>query len=69
MLVSVDMSRKGVSKEEKLERTKNFFLETKDVYLLKELEKLLPKQKGVISGAVKEVIDELVADGFVRSFR
>jgi hypothetical protein len=43
------------------------FHETKDFFQLKEIEKIAPKTKGIISQSVKEVIDSLVADGSVTS--
>jgi len=59
--------KKGLSYEEKRSKTLEYFHETKDFYQLKELEKLLPKSKGIISQSVKEVIESLIADGTVTS--
>merc|ERR1712038_2174597 len=41
------------------------FFETKDVYLLKDLEKVAPKMKGITSMSVKDVLTSLVDDGLV----
>lgn len=43
------------------------FYEKKDVFQLKELEKIAPKEKGVIAQAVKDVVQSLVDDGLVDS--
>lgn len=37
----------------------------KDFFNLKELEKIAPKEKGIISQSVKEVVQSLVDDGLV----
>eukprot|EP00736_Rhodelphis_marinus_P002498 Rmarinus@m.7798 len=59
------MGRKGVSADEKRVRALAFFHETKTCYTLKELEKQLPKQKGIVMQSVKEVIQSLIDDGLV----
>lgn len=41
------------------------FYERKDFFQLKELEKLGPKEKGVISQAVKDVVQSLVDDAMI----
>merc|ERR1719411_1857010 len=43
------------------------FYESKDVFLLKDLEKVAPKMKGITSMSVKEVVTSLVDDGMVES--
>ncbi|KAH9377647.1 hypothetical protein HPB48_016118 [Haemaphysalis longicornis] len=43
------------------------FYEKKDVFQLKDLEKIGPKEKGVIAQAVKDVVQSLVDDGLVDS--
>merc|ERR1719209_167748 len=43
------------------------FYETKDVYLLKDLEKIAPKSKGITPMSVKDVVMSLVDDGLVDS--
>lgn len=39
----------------------------KDFFQLKDLEKLCPKEKGITSMSVKEVVQSLVDDGIVDS--
>lgn len=41
------------------------FFETKDVFQLKDLEKLAPKEKSITAMSVKEVLQSLVDDGMV----
>ncbi|XP_014677446.1 PREDICTED: meiotic nuclear division protein 1 homolog [Priapulus caudatus] len=43
------------------------FFEKKDCFQLKELEKIGPKEKGITSMSVKEVVQSLVDDGMVDS--
>jgi len=57
--------RKGVSAEEKRTRMLDLLYERRDFFQLKELERLGPKEKGVVSQSVKEVIQSLVDDGLV----
>lgn len=57
--------RKGVSAEEKRIRVLQLFHEKKDFFQLKELEKIAPKEKGVIVQSVKDVVQSLVDDGLV----
>ncbi|KAJ3182726.1 Meiotic nuclear division protein 1 [Geranomyces variabilis] len=57
--------RKGLSWEEKRERMQEFFFETKDFWLLKDIEKTVPKTKGIVAQSVKEVLDSLVSDNIV----
>ncbi|XP_074605495.1 meiotic nuclear division protein 1 homolog [Brevipalpus obovatus] len=55
------MSKKGgVSREEKLIRAKSYFIETRGVFQMKDLEKSLPKEKGIPFPTVKDVLKELV---------
>ncbi|KIJ26940.1 hypothetical protein M422DRAFT_271902 [Sphaerobolus stellatus SS14] len=58
---------RGLSAEEKRVKLLEIFHETKDFYQLKELEKLGPKMKGIVSQSVKEVLQSLVDDGLVQS--
>lgn len=59
------MSKKrGLSLEEKRDKVLEIFHESKDVFQLKDIEKLAPK-KGVISQSVKEVLQSLVDDDMV----
>jgi len=57
--------KKGLSLEEKRKKMMEIFYETKDVYLLKDLEKIAPKMKGITSMSVKDVVTSLVDDGLV----
>ncbi|KAI8592420.1 Meiotic nuclear division protein 1 [Geranomyces variabilis] len=57
--------RKGLSWEEKRGRMQEFFYETKDFWLLKDIEKTVPKTKGIVAQSVKEVLDSLVSDNIV----
>lgn len=54
-------NKKGLSLEEKRQKTMEYFYETKDVFLMKDLEKILPKSKGITSMSVKEVVTSLVS--------
>ncbi|KAL0581881.1 Meiotic nuclear division protein 1 [Marasmius crinis-equi] len=58
---------KGLSVEEKRTKLLELFHETKDFYQLKELEKLAPKMKGIVSQSVKEILQSLVDDGLVQA--
>ncbi|KIJ67711.1 hypothetical protein HYDPIDRAFT_107183 [Hydnomerulius pinastri MD-312] len=61
------MAPRGLSAEEKRVKLLEIFHESKDFYQLKELEKLGPKLKGIVSQSVKEVLQSLVDDGLVQS--
>ncbi|KAM4710552.1 meiotic nuclear division protein 1 homolog [Discoglossus pictus] len=64
------MSKKrGLSVEEKRTRMMEIFFETKDVFQLKDLEKIAPKEKGITSMSVKDVLQSLVDDAMVDSER
>ncbi|KAJ1815124.1 Meiotic nuclear division protein 1 [Coemansia sp. RSA 2599] len=52
--------------EEKRKRMMEIFHDTMEPYLLKELEKIGPKQKGIVSQTVKDVVQSLVDDNLVR---
>lgn len=43
------------------------FHETKDFFQLKDLEKIAPKEKGIVLQSVKDVLQSLVDDGLVDS--
>jgi len=58
---------RGLSYDEKRVKLLEIFHESKDFYQLKELEKLGPKLKGIVSQSVKEVLQTLVDDGLVQS--
>jgi len=57
--------KKGLSLEEKRQRMMEIFYESKDVFLLKDIEKIAPKSKGITSMSVKDVLNSLVDDGLV----
>jgi len=57
--------KKGLSLEEKRKKMMEIFFESKDVFLLKDLEKIAPKLKGITSMSVKEVVTSLVDDSMV----
>eukprot|EP01107_Rhizomastix_libera_P006515 TRINITY_DN20662_c0_g1_i1.p1 TRINITY_DN20662_c0_g1~~TRINITY_DN20662_c0_g1_i1.p1 ORF type:complete len:206 (-),score=61.21 TRINITY_DN20662_c0_g1_i1:49-666(-) len=59
--------RKGLSVDEKRERMRDLFLETKTVYTLKELEKVASKEKGIVSQTVEEILKSLCDDNMVMS--
>ncbi|XP_029465771.1 meiotic nuclear division protein 1 homolog isoform X2 [Rhinatrema bivittatum] len=61
--------KKGLSVEEKRTRMMEIFFETKDVFQLKDLEKIAPKEKGITSMSVKEILQSLVDDAMVDSER
>ncbi|KAL4714883.1 hypothetical protein ACJJTC_012555 [Scirpophaga incertulas] len=62
------MSKKrGLSAEEKKIRMLEIFHKSKDFFQLKELEKIAPKEKGIIMQSVKEVVQNLVDDHLVDS--
>ena len=56
---------KPVSAQDKRIRMLEIFQETQDFWQLKELEKMAPKLKGIVSQSVKEVVEGLVSDGLV----
>ncbi|KAJ0033579.1 hypothetical protein NQD34_000686 [Periophthalmus magnuspinnatus] len=57
--------KKGLSLEEKRTRMLEIFFESKDVFQLKDIEKIAPKSKGITPMAVKEVLQSLVDDNMV----
>ncbi|XP_067260672.1 meiotic nuclear division protein 1 homolog [Chanodichthys erythropterus] len=61
--------KKGLSLEEKRSRMMEIFFETKDVFQLKDLEKIAPKSKGITPMSVKEVLQSLVDDNMVDTER
>eukprot|EP01028_Stygiella_incarcerata_P008511 TRINITY_DN3714_c0_g1_i1.p1 TRINITY_DN3714_c0_g1~~TRINITY_DN3714_c0_g1_i1.p1 ORF type:complete len:207 (-),score=84.71 TRINITY_DN3714_c0_g1_i1:47-667(-) len=62
------MSRKkGLSADEKKVKLLELFHEKKEPFPLKEVEKLAPKLKGIRFQVVKEVVEELVAEGLVQT--
>ncbi|XP_013924495.1 PREDICTED: meiotic nuclear division protein 1 homolog isoform X2 [Thamnophis sirtalis] len=64
------MSKKrGLSVEEKRTRMMEIFFETKDVFQLKDIEKIASKEKGITSMSVKDILQSLVDDGMVDTDR
>ena len=59
------MGKKGLSLDEKRERILNIYYEKKDVFNLKEIEKLGAK-RGVVFQAIKDVNQSLVDDNLVQ---
>lgn len=59
--------RKGLSLDEKRIKMLEIFHESKDVFQLKDLEKLGPQAKGITMQSVKGIVQELVDDGLVES--
>lgn len=51
--------------EEKRTRMMEIFFESKDVYQLKDIEKIAPKSKGIAPMTVKDVLQSLVDDNMV----
>ena len=62
------MSKKrGLSVEEKRGRMMEIFHEKKEFFQLKELEKIGPKEKGIVAQSIKDVLQSLVDDGMVET--
>uniref|UniRef100_A0A3P9HW98 Meiotic nuclear division protein 1 homolog n=1 Tax=Oryzias latipes TaxID=8090 RepID=A0A3P9HW98_ORYLA len=57
--------KKGLSLEEKRTRMMEIFFESKDVFQLKDIEKIAPKSKGIAPMTVKDVLQSLVDDNMV----
>uniref|UniRef100_A0A023F909 Meiotic nuclear division protein 1 homolog n=1 Tax=Triatoma infestans TaxID=30076 RepID=A0A023F909_TRIIF len=57
--------RKGLSAEEKRNRMLQLFYEKKEFFQMKELEKIAPKEKGIVAQSVKDVVQSLVDDDMV----
>lgn len=57
--------KKGLSHDEKRRRLLDIFYSKKDFFLLKELEKIAPKEKGIVLQSVKDVLQSLVDDDLV----
>ncbi|KAK4021967.1 hypothetical protein OUZ56_007454 [Daphnia magna] len=57
--------KRGLSLEDKRKGMMEIFYEKKDFFQLKELEKIAPKEKGIVQGTVKDVLQSLVDDGMV----
>ena len=62
------MSKKrGLSIDEKRQRMLQLFHEKKEFLLLKEVERMAFKEKGIVSQSVKDVLQSLVDDDMVNS--
>ncbi|RUS34217.1 meiotic nuclear division protein 1 [Jimgerdemannia flammicorona] len=59
------LNHNGLSTAEKRKRLEGLFHETKEFFQLKELEKIAPKKKGIVTQSVKEVLQSLVDDNLV----
>ncbi|KAL7712749.1 Meiotic coiled-coil protein [Entamoeba marina] len=59
--------QKPLSKEEKKKRMKDLFNERKCAFLLKDLEKIAPKEKGIVVKTVEEVVKEMVDDSLIHT--
>ncbi|KAM6440842.1 meiotic nuclear division protein 1 homolog isoform 4-T4 [Liasis olivaceus] len=64
------MSKKrGLNVEEKRTRMMEIFFEMKDVFQLKDIEKIASKEKGITAMSVKDILQSLVDDGMVDTDR
>ncbi|XP_065190052.1 meiotic nuclear division protein 1 homolog isoform X1 [Sycon ciliatum] len=63
------MPKHGLSVEEKRKRLLQLLFEKKDFFQLKELEKMAPKEKGITTQSVKDVLQSLVDDAMVDTDR
>ncbi|XP_076244366.1 meiotic nuclear division protein 1 homolog isoform X2 [Calliopsis andreniformis] len=59
--------KKGMTLDEKRIKMLQIFYDKKEFFTLKELEKIAPKEKGIVVQSVKDVLQTLVDDGLVRS--
>ncbi|XP_012258729.2 meiotic nuclear division protein 1 homolog isoform X2 [Athalia rosae] len=57
--------RKGLSADEKRVKMLQLFYEKKEFYQLKDLEKIAPKEKGIVAQSVKDITQTLVDDGLI----
>uniref|UniRef100_A0A915BGC9 Meiotic nuclear division protein 1 homolog n=1 Tax=Parascaris univalens TaxID=6257 RepID=A0A915BGC9_PARUN len=57
--------KKGLSMDEKRTRLLQLFYESKEFFQMKELEKIAPKQKGIVAQSVREITQLLVDEGLV----
>ena len=58
--------KKGLSLEEKRQRMMEIFYETKDVFLLKDIEKIAPKSKGSNSYCKSNIV---LMEYFIRHYQ
>jgi hypothetical protein len=59
------MGKKGLSRDEKLQKVQELLHESKTAMTLKELEQKCYKDKGVVANTVKDIAQELVSDNLV----
>ena len=58
-IATMASKKRGLSLEEKRQRMLEIFYTKKEFFLLKELEKIAPKEKGITSQSVKDVLQSL----------
>ena len=58
-MTTMASKKRGLSLEEKRQRMMEIFYTKKEFFLLKELEKIGPKEKGITSQSVKDVVQSL----------
>lgn len=61
------MSKRRVSLDEKRVRMLQIFYEKREFFTLKEIEKIAPKEKGIVVQSVKDILQSLVDDDLVRA--
>eukprot|EP00477_Mikrocytos_mackini_P000986 GAHX01001057.1.p1 GENE.GAHX01001057.1~~GAHX01001057.1.p1 ORF type:complete len:204 (-),score=39.76 GAHX01001057.1:51-662(-) len=61
------MPRKRLTLEEKRDKMLEFLRTTKEVYLMKELEKLGSEKLGIVTQSVSDVVNSLVDDSLIES--
>eukprot|EP01060_Flectonema_neradi_P016532 TRINITY_DN23159_c0_g1_i1.p1 TRINITY_DN23159_c0_g1~~TRINITY_DN23159_c0_g1_i1.p1 ORF type:complete len:219 (+),score=58.09 TRINITY_DN23159_c0_g1_i1:320-976(+) len=58
--------KRGLTEEEKLQRSLDFFHEHPEPYTMKDLIRILPKEKGIVFNTVEATVRMLVAEGKVQ---
>lgn len=61
------MSKKRVTIDEKRARILEIFYDSQEFFNLKDIENIASKEKGVVLQSVKDVLQALVDDGFVKT--
>uniref|UniRef100_A0A336L506 Meiotic nuclear division protein 1 homolog n=1 Tax=Culicoides sonorensis TaxID=179676 RepID=A0A336L506_CULSO len=59
------MSKRKLTAEDKKTALLDYFHETRDVFQLKELEKMAPRATGIPQQAIKDILQKLMDDGLV----
>ncbi len=59
------MGKKGLSRDEKLQKVQELLHESKTAMTLKELEQKCNRDKGVVANTVKDIAQELVSDNLI----